>query len=89
MHHSATRRQIGGMLNGSSGQKNISQSQIKDLVVAIPSVIEQGISESLICEAERRVRSEEAELNKLLATKVGLLDDLLTGRVRVTPLLAQ
>lgn len=89
MHHSATRKQIGRMLNGSSGQKNISQSQIKDLVVAIPSVIEQGISESLIRESEQRVISEEVELNKLFATKVGLLNDLLTGRVRVTPLLVQ
>lgn len=87
MHHSATRKQIGGMLNGSSGQKNISQSQIKDIVVAIPLVSEQGISESLIHKAELRVRSEEVELNKLLATKVGLMHDLLTGRVRVTPLL--
>lgn len=89
MHHTAIRKQIGGMLNGSSGQKNISQRQIEDLVVAIPSVIEQRISESLIREAQRRVDSEEFELNKMIATKTGLMDDLLTGRIRVTPLLAQ
>ena len=88
MHHSAIRKQIGGVLNGSSGQKNISQSQIEDLLVAIPPVSEQRASESLIREAERRVGSEEVTLSKLIATKVGLMDDLLTGRVRVTRLLA-
>ncbi|KJH86851.1 hypothetical protein UG46_10100 [Pseudomonas fluorescens] len=89
MHHPATRRQIGGMLNGSSGQKNISQSQIKALIVAIPSVNEQKTSEMLICDTEQRIRTEQMQLRKLKATREGLMDDLLTGHVRVTPLLAQ
>lgn len=89
MHHPATRRQIGGMLNGSSGQKNISQSQIKALIVAIPSVNEQKTSEMLICDTEQRIRTEQMQVRKLKATREGLMDDLLTGRVRVTPLLAQ
>jgi type I restriction enzyme S subunit len=34
------------------------------------------------------VRSEQVELEKMRLLKSGLMDDLLTGRVRVTPLLA-
>lgn len=88
MQTSATRAQIGGMLNGSSGQKNISQSQLKNLVIAIPSVSEQKSLELHLKAAEQRVHSEQVDLKKLRAQKAGLMDDLLTGRVRVTPLLA-
>lgn len=35
----------------------------------------------------QRLAQEQAELKKLLDCKAGLMDDLLTGRVRVTPLL--
>jgi type I restriction enzyme S subunit len=38
---------------------------------------------------DARLTNEEAQLAKLMAQKTGLMDDLLTGRVRVTPLLAQ
>jgi type I restriction enzyme S subunit len=33
------------------------------------------------------VRQESSDLSKLREAKAGLMDDLLTGRVRVTPLL--
>jgi type I restriction enzyme S subunit len=34
-----------------------------------------------------RIATEQWELSKLMRTRAGLMDDLLTGRVRVTPLL--
>jgi type I restriction-modification system DNA methylase subunit len=37
---------------------------------------------------EARLQHESRSRDKLLSDKVGLMDDLLTGRVRVTPLLA-
>jgi type I restriction enzyme, S subunit len=37
---------------------------------------------------QHRIDSEQASLDKLRSQKVGLMNDLLTGRVRVTPLLA-
>jgi type I restriction enzyme S subunit len=37
--------------------------------------------------AQKRITLETNELVKLAQLKTGLMDDLLTGRVRVTPLL--
>lgn len=39
--------------------------------------------------SEVRIKQEKLTLQKLRSEKVGLMDDLLTGRVRVTPLLAE
>jgi type I restriction enzyme, S subunit len=39
--------------------------------------------------ATQRMDHELADLAKLRQQKLGLMEDLLTGRVRVTPLLAQ
>lgn len=82
-----TRQQIGGMLNGSSGQKNISQRQICKLLVYLPSVLEQDKGDSRVGEINRCIKAESLSLSKLFELKDGLIDDLLTGRVRVTPLL--
>ena len=83
-----TRRQIRGMLNGSSGQQNISQRQIRNLVVALPPLVEQTVIESRLVSVENRIDAEVHAAGKLRCAKAGLMDDLLTGRVRVTPLLA-
>lgn len=82
-----TRRQIRGMLSGSSGQQNISQRQIGNLAVALPSFNEQQVIEARIAAAEVRILAEVKAAEKLREAKSGLMDDLLTGRVRVTPLL--
>ncbi len=87
MAHGSTRKQINGMLNGSSGQRNISQGQIRRLCIPLPSLLEQRISENRATEIEKRVKAESMTLTKLISLKSGLMDDLLTGRVRVTPLL--
>jgi len=42
---------------------------------------------NLLDSASQRLKDESSVLRKLALTKVGLMDDLLTGRVRVTPLL--
>jgi len=82
-----TRQQIGGMLNGSSGQKNISQRQIYKLLMCLPSILEQDTGDSRVGEINQRLKTESLSLGKLFELKSGLMDDLLTGRVRVTPLL--
>lgn len=80
-------RQIEKSMSGSSGQKNISQSQIRSFECFRPTVDEQRIITSRVNAFEVRVSAEEKELNKLRLQKSGLMDDLLTGRVPVTPLL--
>lgn len=87
MTFETTRQQIGGMLNGSSGQKNISQRQICKLMICLPSVLEQGTGDTRINEINNRLKTESLSLGKLFGLKAGLMDDLLTGRVRIPPLL--
>ncbi|MGV7174760.1 restriction endonuclease subunit S [Xanthomonas axonopodis] len=87
MMHAGTRSQINGMMNGSSGQRNISQSQIRSIIVPIPPIIEQAASMERLNELVGRLEGEMKILQKRKSLKHALMDDLLTGRVRVTPLL--
>jgi len=79
----ALRRQMCQFLNGTSGQRNISQAQICSLVVVVPPVTGQRFAEDAVASHEVRLKLEQAQLSKLRALKQGLMDDLLTGRVRV------
>lgn len=60
---------------------------VRNLHLAVPSLQEQQLILDRVSSMESRVQLEEAVLEKLLTEKAGLMDDLLTGRVRVTPLL--
>ncbi|WP_223565022.1 restriction endonuclease subunit S [Agrobacterium tumefaciens] len=80
-------RQIEKSMSGSSGQKNISQSQIKSFACFIPLVDEQDEIAVRAAAFEARAAAEERELDKLRLQKSGLMEDLLTGRKPVTALL--
>jgi type I restriction enzyme S subunit len=67
--------------------KTIGLPFFKRFEIAIPARDEQDRAVEILLAAERRLKKEEWELAKLLEQKAGLMDDLLTGRVRVTPLL--
>lgn len=54
----------------------------------VPPREEQHLIEERLRELSRRIDSEVDSLAKRHSEKAGLMDDLLTGRVRVTPLLA-
>ena len=72
----------------SSGLNTINQTRLKNLAVAVPTLDEQ---KRIIAGAERltsRLDEEGRMLDKLRMEKSALLDDLLTGRIRVTPLLS-
>ena len=53
----------------------------------MPARSEQDTGVEVMLAAEPNVRRHESDLGKLRLLKTGLMDDLLTGRVRVTPLL--
>lgn len=80
-------RQIEKSMSGSSGQKNISQAQIRSFACFVPSVNEQEEIATRIAAFEARVAAEEKVLAKLRLQKSGLMDDLLTGRTPVRALL--
>jgi len=66
---------------------NITKSDVLDFQIPLPDFVEQAeIARRVRCSLDR-LQLEVEELNKLRSSKSGLMDDLLTGRVRVTPLL--
>ena len=71
-----------------SGQPNLSKSTIDALTLAVPSYADQVVVATILDQIEARLACETKQLGKLGAEKQGLMDDLLTGRVRVTSLLA-
>ena len=69
-------------------QKNIKGSDVLCLLVPAPSPDEADAIALRVESVEQDVDSNQLLLTKLTLQKSGLMDDLLTGRVRVTPLLA-
>ncbi|TBO34050.1 restriction endonuclease subunit S [Aquabacterium lacunae] len=70
-----------------SNQASINRETLCGLPVHLPPVHEQDQILSIISAQDARLGCEVDEMIKLKQLKSGLMDDLLTGRVRVTPLL--
>jgi len=66
---------------------SINKTALGRLPVVVPSVREQSGIVQVIDAHQRRSAAEIRELLKLQLTKKGLMEDLLTGRVRVTSLI--
>ena len=78
--------QVRGITAGVTRPK-VTLKDVRSLKIAIPSTEEQARILDILQRCSKRMNSERAELSKLQSQKSGLMDDLLTGRVRVTPLL--
>jgi type I restriction enzyme S subunit len=72
-----------------SAQPKLTQHALARIRFQRPPTHEQQSIADRLESLASRLSSERSELMKLHALKSGLMDDLLTGRVRVTPLLAQ
>ena len=72
-----------------TGIPKINREELAGYTFALPTMQEQVRMENIFQEIERRAEKERETLCKLVSEKNGLMDDLLTGRVRVTPLLGQ
>lgn len=70
-----------------SGQVNLTLALCRELPIPDMCLDEQQRIVDRIEVTQGRIILEESELAKLRELKSGLMDDLLTGRVRVTPLL--
>lgn len=79
----ATRRQIENSWGGSSGQKNISQADIKSFYLPLPPLNEQQSIGAAISSTDRRIIVTEQKLQRQKSIKKALMQDLLTGKVRV------
>ena len=65
----------------------VNKGEFQKIQVPICARDEQSEIVSRLSQIEERERIEVVELRKLISIKSGLMDDLLTGRVPVTPLL--
>jgi type I restriction enzyme S subunit len=83
----SSRRQILNYISGSSGQKNLSQKQIGAIHIALAPVEEQEKICNLLNKSANQFEFDGINLNKIRALKTALMQDLLTGRKRVTDLL--
>jgi type I restriction enzyme S subunit len=79
------RVQIEASATGTSGSmKNISQEAIRRLVIPVPPLQQQKDIVKAATIHAKRIQAERMTLKKLMAVKSGLMEDLLTGKVRVT-----
>jgi len=76
-------------LTAGTTNPHLNVADVRRFVLPLPPVQEQELIEQKIDRLEDRIHDESALISKLGILKSGLMDDLLTGRVRVTPLLAQ
>ncbi len=78
------RRQIEIHATGTSGSmKNISQPVIRSLKIVLPPLTEQERIQGRIQAIQESMASERRTVEKLKREKSGLMQDLLTGKVRV------
>ena len=66
-----------------AAQPNLFQGSIRRLLVPLPSISEQHRIAEILDAHDAHIRAEEAYREKLKLQKKGLMEDLLTGRVRV------
>lgn len=71
----------------SAGNYNINTSQLRAMPICFPLRAEQKQIVAMARGLQDRLALEVAEVEKLGLVKAGLMEDLLTGHVRVTSLL--
>jgi type I restriction enzyme, S subunit len=83
----ASYRRLRGLGHGSN-QTNLSAALLSEMELQLPPLWEQNLIADRLDSMDARLASENGAVAKLRLLKQGLMEDLLTGRVRVTPLLA-
>jgi type I restriction enzyme S subunit len=68
-------------------QASVNQTDVRDVPLLVPGLDEQKRIVTFLDTFESRLTSEAVGLSKLRLLKAGVMEDLLTGRVRVTSLL--
>ena len=87
---SQTQRHLSTLKTGlAESQTNISQKIVRQLGIALPSEPEQQKIAEILRNSILQAESNVTCLAKLLSLKTALMQDLLTGKVRVTPLLKE
>ena len=77
------RNKLSSQMTGSAGQQRVSTDAIRTYKIGIPSKIEQQKIAEILETQDNLIESEQTNLAKLQKLKQGLMQDLLTGKVRV------
>jgi type I restriction enzyme S subunit len=86
MNGATARKQVRGYEQGVT-MKRINLGNLRRVEIPLPSISEQEMISVRLGVTQKQIDVTSLELRKLQFEKAGLMDDLLTGRVRVTPLL--
>lgn len=86
MRTDSTKNQM-GLGTQSIGVPDLGLDKISNFFMPKPSLEEQGLIAIRLKAIQTKIDANQAEYSKLSTIKAGLMDDLLTGRVRVTPLI--
>lgn len=70
-------------MTGSAGQKRVPTNFVKEYLIALPTVKEQEKIALILSEVDGKIEEYEAKKKKLEELKKGLMQQLLTGKIRV------
>lgn len=88
IYSGAVKDRIATLTSGTTNP-HLNVSEVKDFEIPLPSLEEQQRIAERVSSLEDRIQYEMQEREKWVASKAGLMDDLLSGRVGVTPLLGR
>jgi type I restriction enzyme S subunit len=87
MNGPVSRKQVRGYEQGVT-MKRINLGNLRRIEIALPSLPEQALVVERLAASQQHIVSTLQLSQKMRHQKAGLLDDLLSGRVRVAPLIA-
>ena len=77
------RNQIISSMIGTTGRQRASKESVKNLLIPLPSISEQQKIAEILSSVDERIQLLKEKKNKLDRVKKGLMNELLTGRIRV------
>jgi type I restriction enzyme S subunit len=75
------------LIIATTAQPAVSMSSLKNMLIPRPSEVEQHRIVEYFANLNKKIQKEQINKQKLLSLKSGLMEDLLTGKVRVNHLL--
>ena len=71
--------------SGDGGRGGLNKKLIRNIIAIIPAdVQEQETIAEVLSAMDEEIKSREAERDKMIQVREGAMDDLLTGRVRLS-----
>ncbi|MGD0643596.1 MAG: restriction endonuclease subunit S [Candidatus Bathyarchaeia archaeon] len=83
LKHSKFRNQIISSMIGTTGRQRASKESVEKLEIPLPSSGEQQRIAEIFFEVDKKLEVETAEKERLARIKQGIMDLLLTGKVRI------